>query len=544
MKHADIVLKSNAVFTGLTSHPFSGGIAIAGNRIIAVAEGSKIDDYIGQNTKVYQYSDQMIMPGFIDSHVHFFPGAIASSNYVVTEIALSGSEEECVQMVKDYAGNHPEMERILGMGWYPANWNDSALPTRKSLDKAIPEKPVYLICADGHTAWLNTKALEECGITADLAVSFGEICKDENGEPNGILKEAEACAPAIGMLMNFPVDVMMDIQLNFLKKIAKNGVTSVSDMTAFEITEETIELYLSLKGLETNELLTTRLHLYPSLGTVPDYEKVKELQQEICSDKLRISGLKQFVDGVTSTYTGFLLEPYSDCPGVCGSPNYPKEVYEKCVIEANRKGLGVRLHCIADGSVRLALDAFEASNAANDNQGNHIGIVNTIEHCENIHPDDIPRFAELGVIASVQPYHLILDSNEKISRIGLERCRFEWPFRSLLDSDARLAFGTDFPVVDFNPFPNIYAAVTRCDDNGRPTGANPNEKVYLAEALKAYTYGGACAYGREKELGTLEAGKLADVTVIDKNLFAIPETEIPNCSVVLTVMDGNIVFEI
>ena len=246
---------------------------------------------------------------------------------------------------------------------------------------------------------------------------------------------------------------------------------------------------------------------------------------------------------MTSTYTGFLIEPYYDKNDMTGSPNYPKEVYEKRIIAANKRGLGVRLHCIADGSVRLALDAFEAANHATQNEGNHKNIKNSIEHCENIHPDDIPRFKELGVIASMQPYHLTLDFNEKISRIGKERCRYEWPHRSLLDAGARLAFGTDYPVVDFNPFPSIYAAVTRCDDEGNPTGINPEERISLTEALQAYTYGSACAYGREKELGTLERGKLADIVVVDRDLFSIHQSEIKDCRIEMTIMDGKVVYK-
>jgi predicted amidohydrolase YtcJ len=187
----------------------------------------------------------------------------------------------------------------------------------------------------------------------------------------------------------------------------------------------------------------------------------------------------------------------------------------------------------------MALDMFEASKRAN---GRH-GLKNTIEHIESIHPDDISRFAELDVIPSMQPYHLTLDFNEKIGRIGMKRCRWEWPHKTILDKGGSLAFGTDYPVVDFNPFPSIYAAVTRCDDEGNPTGINPEECISLAEALKAYTAGSANAYGRLEELGTLEEGKLADLIVVDRNLFEVEPYEIKDASVELTVMDGRIVFE-
>lgn len=542
MQHADLIMKSGAVFTGLGDHPFRGGVAIKENRIIAVGSDSEINSFIGAHTAVYQYKNQLIMPGFVDAHVHFFLGALAASEYMNTEISESSSEEECIDMMVEYANAHPDVPRICGMGWFPANWNDAPLPAKESLDRAFPDKPVYLLCADAHTAWLNSKALKECGITGGTPVECGEICKDANGEPTGILKEMAGFL-TFGKMLSLPKEEIKRIQKNFLKEIAKNGITCISDMTAYALNKETAALYLAGKELEQENSLTARLHFYPALGTAPDYEPVLRFKSEFDTKIVKISGLKQFVDGVTSTYTGFLLEPYEDNRTITGSPLYPRQVYDRCVIEANRVGLGVRLHCIADGSVRLALDVFESANLANNNEGNRKQIKNCIEHCENIHPDDLPRFAGLGVIASTQPYHLTLDYNEKISRMGSERCRYEWPHRSLLDAGAKLAFGTDYPVVGFNPFPTIYAAVTRCDDSGNPTGANPRERIALSEALKAYTCGSARAYGRENELGTLEAGKLADIVVINRNLFAIPEADIKDCFVEMTVMDGKIVYE-
>jgi len=188
--------------------------------------------------------------------------------------------------------------------------------------------------------------------------------------------------------------------------------------------------------------------------------------------------------------------------------------------------------------VRMALDMFEASRKANGKQD----IANTIEHIEHIAPDDIPRFAELGVIPSMQPYHLTLDYNEKITRIGEKRCKYEWPHRSILDAGGKLAFGTDYPVVDFAPFPSVYAAVTRCDDEGNPTGINPEECISLAETLIAYTKNAASAYHRD-DIGVLSAGKLADIIVVDRNLFSVDPEQIKEASVVMTVMDGKIVYE-
>ena len=543
MDKADIVLKSNAIFTGLQEKPSPGCIAIKGNKICAVGSGSEIESLIGPETKVYEYKDKLIMPGFVDAHVHYFMGSIAASEHMCTEIMDSTSEQNCVEMVKRFAESHPDEKRIIGVGWFPVNWNDAPLPTCKSLDEAIPDKPVYLIAADVHTFWMNTKALEEAGITGEEVLESGEIGKFDDGTLNGLLFEPEAFLPAMAQVLDLPKDQMKQAQKDFFRHINSCGVTTVSEMSADKICEASRNTYRIVKELEEEGELSLRLHIYPELGTIPDYEAAISLREEFNSEKLKISGLKQFVDGVTSTYTGYLLEPYEDDPETRGVSIHSKEVYEKCTIQANKDGFGVRFHAIGDAAVRMALDVFEKSNQANDNPGNYKGLRNTIEHCETVHPDDISRFAELGVIASMQPYHLTQDANEKIVRMGKERSKGEWSHRSLLNAGTKLAFGTDYPVVDFNPFPSIYAAVTRCDDDGNPTGINPEEKITLTEALKAYTYESAYVYGREKEIGTLEAGKLADIVVIGQNLFAIPVNEIKNCSVEMTIMDGKIVFE-
>jgi predicted amidohydrolase YtcJ len=541
---ADIILISNAVFTGLADRPFPAAVALKGNRILAVADKneSSLAHLTGEDTKVMDLGDRLVMPGFMDAHVHFFMGAFVASEHMNTEISKSTSEEDCVRMMVEYAEQHPHLSRVCGMGWFPANWQDAPLPTKESLDAAFPDKPAYLVCADAHTVWINSKAIEECGFTTDTVVECGEICKDKQGNLNGILKEMAGFI-AFEKMMKLPPEDVKKMQESFLKSIIQDGITSVGDMSAYSLNQDTIGLFEAGKELEREGKLPVRLHFYPGLGSKPDYTDIVAYKKGFDTDKVKIAGLKGFVDGVTSTYTGLLLEPYSDKTDTNGHPNYSREVYEECITVANASGLGVRLHCIADGSVRLALDCFEASNRENHNPGNQRGIQNTIEHCENIHPDDIPRFRQLGVIPSMQPYHLTLDYNEKVGRIGVERCMYEWPHKSLLDAGARLAFGTDFPVVGFNPFPSIYAAVTRCDDQGVPTGTNPDERISLADTLKAYTLGSAYAYGREQELGTLEKGKLADIVVVNKNLFDIDVEEIKACFVHLAMMDGNIEYE-
>lgn len=541
METADLVIKGNAIFTARDPNLISGGVAIKGNKIIAVKAGREIEDWIGAETRVLTYDDKLIMPGFLDAHDHYFMGAISASGHICTEIGESASEEECVAIIKRFAEEHPEEKRILGIGWFPANWSDAPLPTRRSLDAVISDRPVYLIAADVHTFWMNSKALAEAGITPGMKPRSGEIGRFKNGELNGLLFEPEAFAPAMAKVMDLDKEKMKAAHRNFLAHIAACGVTSISEMSADDYNETTYRNYAIAKEMEEAGELTGRIHLYTRLSGYTDFTKALELKNLYHSERLRLSGVKGFVDGVTSTFTGYLLEPYSDKPETSGigAPTEPREEMEASVVAANAAGLAVRLHCIGDGAVRMALDMFEASEKAN---GKH-GLKNTIEHIESIHPDDIPRFAALDVIPSMQPYHLTLDLNEKIQRIGKERCRWEWPHKTILEKGGRLAFGTDYPVVDFNPFPSVYAAVTRCDDAGNPTGINPEERIGLAEALTAYTAGSANAYGRLGDLGTLEEGKLADVIVVDRNLFTVEPAEIRTASVELTVMDGRIVYQ-
>lgn len=543
MNGADLIITGNSVFTALDDVPFKGGVAIKGNRIARVFQGTIPDGLADEHTEIREYVDKLIMPSFIDAHTHFSMGAAASSSHVCMELEDSSSPEECVRIAKEFERTHPDEKRIMGIGWYTAWWGDIPLPDKTLLDEAFPDKPVYLLCADLHTAWVNTLALQELGIDENTKPEYGEVRLGENGKPDGILFEIDLMLPIFAKLVDYPLEVLTELFGAFLKEANEYGITCLSDITAAKLNQEFITYMDKLVQMEENNTFTARLHTYTNLGVTGNYEKELEMYSKYHTEKIRYAGLKQVIDGVTSTYTGLLLEPYSDRPEMTCEANYPKETFLKCTKAANSQGLGVRYHCIGDKAVQWALDCFEDANLYADNKGNRKRLPNAIEHIENIHTDDIGRFKELGVIASVQPYHVTFDSNEKVSRIGMERCRYEWPFRSLIDSGARLALGTDYPVVGLNPFKNIYAAVSRCDDEGNPTSVNPQEAITLTEALQGYTRWAACAYGREDELGTLENGKFADIIVIDRNMFEIPQKEIQDCQVELTVFDGAVIFD-
>lgn len=540
MDFADKILKSNAVFTVCDPEPFKGGVAIKGNRILDVLKGDDIDRYISDKTEVYDYGDNLIMPGFIDGHDHLWWGAVADSDHMV-DITASRSEEEAVQMIKEYAQKHPEEKRIRGFGWFPANWNDAPLPTKTSLDEAVPDRPAYMNCADAHTGWFNSLALEESGYSPDMKLDAGYLGTFDNGELNGLVYEPDALAYGWENLYDFPPDQIKDIIRNFMKGLASQGVTSLSEMSADEYKDFYYNRYKVFKEMDDDGELTSRIHVYTNLMGHTDFTTAQKWKKEFWSDKFRVCGLKGFLDGVTSTYTGLLLEPYADRPDTCGEgvPLATQEDLNASVAAGNAAGLPVRIHAIGDAAVRMALDAYEESIKIN---GSH-GLPNTVEHIETINASDIPRFKELNVIASMQGEHLPQEYNEKVTRLGEERCQLEWAFRSILDSGATLAFGTDFPVVRYNQFVGIWASVTRKNYDGTPAGVKNGQNITVAEALTANTLGSAKVYSRENELGTLEPGKLADVIVIDRNLFTVPEDDIRDAKILLTVMDGNITYK-
>lgn len=537
---ADVCIKSNLLFNGKNIVPGGGAVLIKGEKILDVVSLGKEIDFVDENTKVYDFKDNLVMPGLMDAHTHFFSAAIAASEHVITNLGDSKSEDECAKMVYEFAKSHPEEKRIRGRGWFVTNWGDAPLPTKESLDKYLPDIPVYLQAADVHSYWLNSAAIKECGITEDMTVSSGYIGKLDNGELSGLLVEEEACRPAKSKYEEFDDNELIEIYKDYMKEVASYGITSLSEMLPSDYNDKQLHDYMQLKDLSVADELTVRVHLFSALYDADSFDTALEWKEKIDDDFVKLSGLKGFIDGVVETYTGLLLEPYSDRPDTCGVgvPVRPKEELTKQVVKANKAGLPVRIHCIADGSVRMALDAFEEAVKATGKK-----LPNAIEHLENIHPDDINRFKELGVIPSMQPIHIILDADGKINRIGKERIKYEWPTKTMLDITGHVAIGTDAPVVEINPFENIYAATTRCFYDGKKASHNDFEKLSMEETLKGYTHDSAVVYSRENELGSLAKDYFADIAVLDTNLFTCEATEILKTKVCMTMIGGKVVYE-
>lgn len=531
---ADMILSSNAVFTGVNSEPEQASIAIIGNKIVAIGSKEEISAYIGENTQIYDYKDQLIMPGFHDFHLHVIPGSLELDSLSLQD---AKSEEDAVKMVRQFADNRLEDKWIIGFSWDNANWENNQLPTRASLDRVLPDRPVLLHHVELHYAWVNSKALEIMGITRDTPnPPFGEIAKDNDGELTGILYEHAMNLIHKGAY-DFSREKKSTMLKGFFRLAAENGITSVNDMYA--PTSDILDDYELFQLLEQSGDLTTRIHLLPALSD--NLERVKNWRETYTSEMLQFSGLKWFIDGVITGYTAYMLEPYHDKPTTRGSSSISPDAFKKMVVNADREGFRIRVHAIGDAGVRLVLDAIEEAQKENGiRDARH-----TIEHIESIHPDDIRRFEELGVIASMQPHHLaLIDSKVYASRLGNERNKLTFAVNSLKKAGAKLAFGSDFPVTSINPMLEIYRAVTRVDYSGSPENVwNIDERIALSEALKAYTYGPAYGTFREHELGTIEPGKLADIIVLDRNLFEIPPEEIVEAKVNVTILDGRVVFK-
>jgi len=535
---ADIVIKSNAIFDSVAEKPFPGFVAVKGNRILEVGNPEKAAQYIGADTRIIDCKNKLVMAGFHDSHTHLL---MAGMFRTYVNLINARSEEEAVLMVKNAADQSPDKSGwVLGFCWYHVFWDNRTLPTKKSLDRYFPDRPVFLVNAEAHGAWVNSKALEIAGITKDTPDPFGgEIARDENGEPTGFLYES-----ATGLVGKYALSLTPEQERKMIKAYMEGakeyGITSVNDVQPyFHGNMGNLDVY---SDMDKKGELTVRIHAAPDL--LGDLDQVEEWREKYRSDKLRVDMLKQFLDGVSTTHTALVLEEYADAPGNFGISLNDTEAIKNAVPEAHRRGLSVKLHACGDKSARMALDYYEnAIKMYGRNECRH-----AVEHVEMLSDEDLPRFRELGVIPSVQPEHIaltqIFDENPYPVTLGPERAAKTWPLKSLYDTAGILAIGSDCPVVDNNPFLEIYRAVTRLHNDGKPEGGwNPSQKLSMYEILRSYTYGSAYGVRRENELGTLEPGKFADIIAISKNLFEIDPSEIRDCHVDLTIMDGNVIFE-
>ena len=540
---ASVIVTNARIYTVDAKQPWVQAVAIGGDRILAVGSDEQVQAFRDKNTRVIDARGKLVLPGFTDSHIHLLEGSLT-----LTQVDLNGTTSiaEVQKRVKDYAATHPTAAWILGRGWSYDIFGEAALPDKKYLDEIVSDRPVYLVGYDGHTSWVNSKALAVAGITRDTPnPPNGWIVKDAKGEPTGALKED--ADELVGSRIQATRDELLTALRLGIHEANRAGLVRVhclGNSTPLVNDGSHIELYDELRK---NGELTLRMYISSYEGppklTAEQIAAVDNLRQHYHDEWLATGAVKFYLDGVIESHTAAMLTPYSDDPKQIGSLRWDEGEYKRAVAELDKRGIQVFTHAIGDRAVRLALDAYEEAAKANGTQD----MRHRIEHIETITAQDIPRFGKLGVIASYQPLHA--EPNDDTLKVwarnaGPDRASRGWTWQSVAKAGGRLAFGSDWPVVTLNPWYGVQNAVTRQTIDGKPEGGwIPSERLTLEQAIEGYTLGAAFSSHREKSEGTIEAGKLADLIVLDQDLFKIAPRDIHKTNVVLTMVGGKIVYQ-
>jgi predicted amidohydrolase YtcJ len=524
------------VWTGNPRQPWAEAVAVGGERIVAVGSRDEVEQAAGESPQLIDAGDGLIVPGTIDSHIHLIDGGLHLTSVQLRDAA---TREEFVRRVGEFAKKLPAGAWVTGGDWDHTLWGGEtsassveSLPDRAWIDAATPNTPVWMQRLDGHMALANTAAMRAAGVGDDVKdVAGGEIVRDAAGRPTGVFKDnamalIDRAAPEPTLAQRLAATVAA------MDYVAARGVTAVHHMGTWS----DLEVF---RAAQRQGLLKIRIYACTPLGQwqrLVDDVKARGRGD----DWLKTGGLKGYVDGSLGSHTAAFLEPFSDASNDRGLLVNTTEDLEEWTAAADAAGLQVAVHAIGDRAIRLQLDVFERVAKRNGPRDRRF----RIEHAQHIAPEDIPRFAKLGVIASMQPYHAIDDGRWAERVIGARRSQTTYAFRSLADVGAVMAFGSDWFVAPPTPLQGLYAAVTRRTLDGKhPGGWVPQQKISAEEALTAYTRGAAYAAFSEKSLGTLEPGKLADLVVLDRDLFKEPPETLAEAQVMLTMVGGRIMYQ-
>ena len=529
----ELVIINASIHTMDSVRPTAAALAISENRIAAVGSTEEIRALAGANTRVIDAKGKLVLPGFNDAHVHYLMGGFSLAN---VDLRDAKSPDEMARRLGEYAKKLPKGRWILGGDWDHEKWPGALLPTKEMIDAATPDNPVFVNRLDGHMALANSLALNLAKVTKETKdPPGGVVVKDANtGEPTGVLKDgAEDLIDRVVPEKTF--EEKHTAARAATEHAAKMGVTSVTDMSA----GEDVGLYQYM--VERGEL-KNRIYAIRSIVSWEVFGKAG-VRGAFGSDMLRIGGLKGFADGSLGSTTALFFQPYNDAPNTRGllfDQMLPEGIMLKRVSGADKAGLQVMIHAIGDEANMRILDIYKEV-AANDGVGDRRF---RIEHAQHLRTNEIPRFGAQKVVASMQPYHCADDGRWCEKRIGPERSKGTYAFRSLLDSGATLAFGSDWTVAPLNVMEGIKAAVTRQTLDGKhPTGWIPEQKITVDEAVRAYTVGSAYAEFAEKVKGSITPGKLADVVMLDQDIYKTNPDEIDRAHVIMTIMDGRVVYE-
>jgi len=529
---ADLIIVNANIHTMDRNQPTAEAVAILGNRIIAVGSNDEIKKLQGPNTRTIDAKGQLILPGFNDAHVHFMSGGFQLSS---VDLRDANTPQEFAQRIRDFAAKLPQGRWITGGDWDHERWPEAKLPTRELIDHYTPNTPVFVNRLDGHMALANSLALKLAGITsATKDPDGGVIVRDPaNGLPTGVLKDA--AQSFVWKVIPAPsFEEKLTAARAATNHAASLGVTSVQDMSS----GVDVGVYQTL--LDRGELKTRIYAVWP----LPSWDRLARtgVRAHFGSPMLRTGGLKGFADGSLGSTTALFFDPYLDAPNTSGIPSdemFPDGAMLERVRGADRVGLQILIHAIGDRANDQILSIYEEVEKEDGDRDRRF----RIEHAQHLRVQDIARFARDKVIASMQPYHTIDDGRWAEKRIGPDRAKTTYAFRSLLNSGAMLAFGTDWTVAPLNPMLSIYAAATRRTLDGKhPDGWIPEQKISVEEAVRAYTIGSAYAEFQENEKGTIAPGKLADLVILSRDIFKIDPVEIEKVKVVMTIMDGRMVY--
>ena len=518
------------VWTGDSAHPWARAVAIKGDTITAVGDSAELARMVGPDTRVIANGKAMVVPGFMDGHAHFLRGGFQLTSVDLRDAA---SPREFVARIKAFAAKLRPGEWILGGTWDHESWPGTPLPDRSWIDSVTPNNPVFVDRLDGHMALANSAALQKAGITRNTReIPGGAIVRRADGQPTGVLKD-EAQGPVLAVIPN-PSESQSDAALaRAMDWAASKGVTAVADVDVpwYEVA--------ALRRAHAAGKLTTRVSVYVPLR---DWRRMVDTVrvQGTGDGRLRVAGVKGYVDGSLGSTTALFYKPYNDAPGTSGLFVTPEDSLRAWIGGADSAGLQVVVHAIGERANGVLLDIFDSVAKAHGPRDRRF----RVEHAQHLRRGDIARLATSGVIASMQPYHVIDDGRWAEKRIGPERIKTTYAFRSLLDGGGHLAFGSDWTVAPIDPLLGIYAAVTRRTLDGKnQNGWVPEEKIRVDDALRAYTTTNAYAVFAELTRGKLAPGYMADLVVLDHDLTAIEPEAIDRVGVRTTVVGGKVVFQ-
>jgi hypothetical protein len=529
---ADLIVRNAKIWTVNPQQPEAEALAVQKDKIVAIGSTAEMEKWTASSTRIIDANGRRILPGLSDAHTHFISGG---QTLLSLDLRDCKNENEFLERLQAYAAKLPAGRWITGGNWDHQRTFGGVLPTRHTIDKVTPHHPVAINRTDGHMLLTNSLALELAKITIDThSPSGGVIVKDlKTGEPTGILKDA-----AMNLLYNVipsPTPQELDEALAAaMKHAAQLGVTSIHDMLSWPH-------WHAYERARNKGSLTVRVRAYFPIST---WERVVALRDSLPHDDwLRVGGLKGYVDGSLGSSTALMLSPFADDStnsGTYVADWYPEGIMKHRVKTADSAGLQIAVHAIGDRANAEMLEIYAQVARENGSKDRRF----RIEHAQHLRPEEIRRFKELGVIPSMQPYHCIDDGRWAEKRLGRERSKTTYAFRSLLDAGANPGFGSDWDVAPLDPLQGIYAAVTRRTlDGAHPNGWVPEQKISVEEAMRCYTINNAYAEFAEKEKGSLEIGKWADFVMLSDDVFAIAPVKISEIKVEMTVVGGKVVWE-